>query len=93
MPDAGLRFNMHFMLSSELHSWELFNEYGENIKVINNRLESRECYTSRVLDKSDPRWRCIICECTVYVQKHTSATATVKKPLNSDHQDNDKDLG
>lgn len=38
-------------------------------------------------------WRCIICEHAVYVQQHTCATATVKEPLNSDPQENDKDLG
>lgn len=55
--------------------------------------QSRERYTTRVLDESDPRWRCIICERAVYVQKHTCATATVKEPLNPDPQENDKDLG
>lgn len=38
-------------------------------------------------------WRCIICEHAMYVQQHTCATATVKEPLNSDPQENDKDLG
>lgn len=35
MPDARLRFNMHFMLSLELHS---LNEYGENNQVNDSTL-------------------------------------------------------